>query len=117
EMCERYLKSHVFVSPSSIESQSNSIGEAIILGVPVVSSDVGGIRSNWNNELIHNENGYVYPADAPYMLAYYIMNLFNNDELAQKFSHNARPKAIKFYDKEVNFKSLVDEYNKIAEEN
>ena len=64
-----------------------------------MSSDVGGIRSNWNNELIHNENGYVYPADAPYMLAYYIMNLFNNDELAQKFSHNARPKAIKFYDK------------------
>ena len=117
EMCERYLKSHVFVSPSSIENESNSIGEAIILGVPVVSSDVGGIRSNWNNELIHNENGYVYPADAPYMLAYYIMNLFNNDELAQKFSHNARPKAIKFYDKEVNFKSLVDEYNKIAEEN
>jgi len=41
-MCRRYLKSHVFVSASSIENSSNSLGEAMLLGIPTVASNVGG---------------------------------------------------------------------------
>ena len=111
EMCERYLKSHVFVSPSSIENSSNSICEAMILGVPVVCSDVGGIKSL----MIHNEEGLIYQADAFYMLARSIINIFEDDELAQKFSHNARAHALKTHDKDFNLKALIDAYNKIAE--
>ena len=110
-MCERYLKSHVFVSPSSIENSSNSICEAMILGVPVVCSDVGGIKSL----LTHNHEGYIYQADAPYMLARSIINIFEDDDLAQKFSRNARAHALKTHDKDLNLKALIDTYNKIAE--
>lgn len=41
-MCERYLKSNVFVIPSSIENSSNSLCEAQMLGMPYLSSFVGG---------------------------------------------------------------------------
>ena len=67
-MKERFLKSNVFVSPSTIENSPNSLGEAMLLGIPCISSDVGGVK----NLLKHEEEGYVYQTDAPYMLAYYV---------------------------------------------
>jgi len=54
QMCERYLKSNIFVCPSSIENSSNSLGEAMILGVPCVASNVGGVR----DMLEDNEEGF-----------------------------------------------------------
>ena len=70
KMKERFLKSNVFISPSTIENSPNSLGEAMLLGVPCVSSDVGGVK----NLVKHEEEGYVYQTDAPYMLAYYVKN-------------------------------------------
>lgn len=42
EMKERFLKSNVFAMPSTIENSPNSLGEAMLLGVPCVCSEVGG---------------------------------------------------------------------------
>ena len=42
EMAQEYLKSNVFVCPSTCENSSNSIAEAQILGVPCIASDRGG---------------------------------------------------------------------------
>lgn len=112
EMCERYIKSNVFVSPSSIENSPNSVGEAMLLGVPVVSSDVGGVK----NLLTHGKEGFLYQHDAPYMLAHYVCEIFANDELALKFSNNARERAKITHNKEANVKTLIDIYNQILEE-
>ena len=49
------LKSNLLLSPSVIENSPNSIGEAMMLGVPVVSSNVGGVSS-----IISNREGYMY---------------------------------------------------------
>jgi len=73
-MCNQYLKSNVFVSCSSIENSSNAIGEALALGMPIVASDVGGTK----DYITHQVNGFLYQADAPYMLAFYISKCFNN---------------------------------------
>lgn len=43
EICSRYLKSNIFICPSSIENSPNSLGEAQLLGVPCIASYVGGI--------------------------------------------------------------------------
>ena len=47
EMVECMLKSHVFLLTSTLENGSNSIQEAMMLGVPCVASKVGGIPSLW----------------------------------------------------------------------
>ncbi len=108
-MCQRYLKSHVFVCPSSIENSPNSLGEAMILGVPSIASYVGGIP----DMLIDRKEGFLYQHNAPYMLAHYICEIFGNDCLAKKFSNNAREHAIKTHDKTLNSKMLIEIYRKI----
>ena len=88
-MCRQYLKSHVFVSASSIENSPNSVCEAMLLGVPTVSSLVGGVA----NLLEHGKEGFYYQADAPYMLAYYVKKIFEDAELAKSFSSLACKRA------------------------
>ena len=110
QMCERYMKSHVFVCPSSIENSPNSLGEAMILGVPCVASYVGGIP----DMLIDKEEGFLYQSDAPYMLAHYVCEIFSDNELALKFSEKARKHAFKTHCQETNVKRLLDIYLQIA---
>lgn len=89
QMCARYLRSNVFVSASSIENSPNSICEAMILGMPVVSSDVGGVK----NLLEHGKEGLIYQYDAPYMLAFYIGAIFKSENLGKMLSDCARKKS------------------------
>lgn len=112
EMCERYLKSHVFVCPSSIENSPNSLGEAMLLGLPCVASDVGGVA----DLLMHKKEGFLYQADAPYMLAHYVSEIFSNEDLALEFSRNARKRAMKIHDKEENTKRILEIYKSILTE-
>lgn len=95
EMKRRYLSSHVFLSASSIENSPNSIGEAMLLGVPIVASAVGGVSSL----IRHAENGMLYQADAFYMAAYYIKEIFDNDEQAMMLSAKERNYADGLYDR------------------
>ena len=109
EMCQRYMKSHVFVSPSTIENSPNSLGEAMILGMPVVASDVGGVK----NMLNHGQEGYIYQMDAPYMLAYYVMKIFKDDKVACEMAEKARNHALQTHDAAKNYADLIKIYNKI----
>lgn len=109
QMCKRYLRSHVFVCPSSIENSPNSLGEAMILGVPCVASDVGGV----SDMIQHREEGYIYQADAPYMLAYYVGEIFKNDEIALQISEKARKHALITHDPNKNLSRLLEIYKEI----
>ena len=42
QICKQYLKANLFVCPSAIENSPNSLGEAQLLGMPFLSSYVGG---------------------------------------------------------------------------
>lgn len=109
QMCEQYLKSNVFVSASFIENSSNSLSEAKILGVPSVSSFVGGVTSL----ITHNVDGFAYQHDAPYMLAHYVSEIFGNDDLALSFSKKARARALITHDRATNTKRLMEIYGNI----
>lgn len=95
KMIDHYLAANIFVSPSAIENSSNSICEAMFLGVPVVSSYVGGISSL----IDHYRNGLCYPCDATYMLAHYIIKIFTEDALAGQLSIGAYATAHKRHDR------------------
>ena len=112
QMCDQYLKANVFVSASTIENSPNSVGEAMLVGCPVVTSDVGGVK----NMLQHGEEGFVYQTSAPYMLAHYVNQIFENDALAQRFSKNATEHAKETHDMERNYKCLLKIYKSIIEQ-
>lgn len=111
EMCERFLGSNVYVCPSSIENSPNSLGEAMILGLPCVASYVGGIP----DMIEHKKDGFLYQVDAPYMLCYYVCEIFDHDDIVRKLSVNARRHALKIFDSDENSKNLIEIYNGILE--
>lgn len=110
EMCRQYLTANVFVSASTIENSPNSVGEAMLVGCPVVTSDVGGVK----NMLTHGVEGFVYQSTAPYMLAYYVKEIFRNDGLALRFSKNARMHAMQTHSRENNMETLLNIYKKVV---
>lgn len=109
QMKEQYLRSHVFVSPSTIENSPNSLGEAMMLGVPCISSDVGGVK----NLIEHNKEGFVYQSDAPYMLAFYIKKYFGDIEVSKRFSDAGKAHAQKTHDRVKNINRLLQIYEEI----
>lgn len=111
QMCKRFCSAHVFVSASSIENSPNSLGEAMLLGVPIVSSCVGGVK----DMLVDSQEGFIYPADEPYMLAYYINKIFEDDDLAIRLSKNAKKHAKFTHDPQRNLDGLLNIYNEIRE--
>lgn len=111
QMKERYLRSNVFVSASSIENSSNSIGEAMLLGTPVVSSCVGGIMSLME----HGKEGLLYPASEVNMLAHHICTLFADPDFALALAQAARHRAAKTHDGAKNAAVLMQIYREIAQ--
>ena len=109
EMKAQYLQSNVFALPSTIENSPNSLGEAMLLGIPCVASDVGGVTTMMK----HGEEGYVYQATAPYMLAHYIMKVFEKQEQVEKMGLAARGHAKRTHDPEKNLQDLLNIYQEI----
>ena len=109
QMCERFLQSHVFVSPSIVENESNSLSEAKIMGVPSVASYVGGVT----DRIEHGKDGFFYQHDASYMLAHYVCEIFKNKDLAISFSKKAKINAQKTNDIKINIQTLKRIYKEI----
>ena len=110
QMKERYLKSQVFVLPSSIENSPNSLGEAMLLGVPCIASDVGGVRCL----MTHGVEGLIYPADDPHLLAHDICEMFAHPEKAAQMARAGREHAGKTHDAQKNLEILHQIYTEIA---
>lgn len=113
EMKQQYLQSQVFVCPSAIENSPNSVGEAQILGTPVVAAYVGGIPSM----VTHNETGLLYRFEEPEHLAAHIMALFEDEELCQKLSQAGRRAATTRHNPQRNAEALLEIYESLKNMN
>ncbi|MBA6384477.1 glycosyltransferase [Colwellia sp. BRX10-6] len=109
QMVENLLKSHLYVCCSTIENSPNSLGEAMLIGVPSIASFVGGIPDMVND----GDNCLLYQHNAPYMLANKIKKIFGSDDLALKLSKKAIEKALVTHAPQSNNKNLIDIYKKI----
>ena len=102
-------ESDIFVHPSYIDNSPNSICEAQILGIPVISTNVGGIASLIED----NKTVYLIPANDPFSLAAKIIELKNNMDSAAEIGMNAREAALVRHDRETIKKDLNNIYNEL----
>lgn len=108
---QRLLKTHLMLMPSMIENSPNSIGEAMLLGTPVVAADVGGIPS-----ILHDKiEGYLYPSMDEKKLAKKICKIFESDKLALYFSRNGKKRAKELYSKSHNMEQLLAIYQAVGD--
>lgn len=112
KMKAAYLEANAFVLPSTIENSPNSLAEAMLLGVPCVAADVGGV----SNMLANREEGFVYQPTAPYMLAYYIDKVFAMEDRAEAMGQQARAHAEKTHSFGVNLDALLEIYRTVGKE-
>ena len=109
EVIKRLLKTHIVIVPSIIENESNSLTEAHLLGVPTIAAFSGGMT----DRIIHKESGFLYPFSEPAMCAEYILEYFNDDNLAKKYGQVARKKAVKRNNPQRNQKRIIEIYKDI----
>ena len=108
ELAKLYTKVNVFVMCSAIENHSNSLKEAMTVGVPSISAAVGGITSYAKDE----ENALLYRFEEYEVLADKISRIFDSDALSERLSTHAREKMLKLHDG----KDIADKTLKIYEE-
>ena len=81
--------SDIFVHPSHIENAPNSVDEAMLLGMPVITTFAGGTSS-----LISEKEGILIQDGDPFSLAGAILDLKDNYEFAKELGKCARIRAI-----------------------
>lgn len=107
------LSSDVFVHPSHIDNSPNSVCEAMMLGIPVVSTDVGGIPSLIENGV----DGLLVPSGNANLMTEAILRIMNDQVLANKLSKNARKRALERHDKAKIVNDLFSIYKSLISSN
>ena len=112
-MKERYLKSAAFVCASYVENSPNTLAEAMLLGMPVITSDAGGITS-----MISDNEGYIFKRGDVEALCEYLDEVFRlEDECDSTLLDRcmaARKRAMADYNGETNHIRLLNIYRKIV---
>lgn len=110
KLVECLMETTLFVHPSHIDNSPNSVCEAMLLGVPVVAAQVGGVSS-----LIRDgEEGVLYPDNDPYLLAHQVLELAGDTEKRKALGIAARNRAVIRHDKAAIFESLLTIYKTIS---
>ena len=104
---DELLLADIFLHPSYIDNSPNSVCEAQLLGLPVVSTNVGGLSSI----IEHNKTGLLVPANDPYSMASNILFLIHNKENAMCLGRNAREAALVRHNPEQISHDLLNIYN------
>jgi glycosyltransferase involved in cell wall biosynthesis len=108
EMRNHFLRSHVFVNASSIENSPNSLGEAQLLGVPCVSSYVGGTPEFMG----YGKAGTLYRFEEYEMLADAVCRIFMKGYIQSEIDEG-RSFAIERHHPQINAMQLLNIYNEI----
>ena len=96
EIIQEMLQARLFVLPSHMDNSPNSLAEAMLLGMPCIASDAGGIPSM----LKDNVEGVLYPHQDIAALAEAIDIVLADSDLAAKLGNQARRTALIRHDPE-----------------
>ena len=93
-LLDLYETSDVFVLPTRADYTPNVVVEALAMGLPVITTNVGGL---W--ELVREGNdGFIIPPSAGDILGNRLLRLKSNPALLQQFKRNARKHAENTFD-------------------
>lgn len=109
DMKQAYLDANVFVLSSTMENSPNALGEAMLLGLPCVAAEVGGVSS-----LIGSQEGILCAPVNPAAMAEGICRVFSMENQAEAMGAAARTRARKTHDPEQNMKDLMDIYRLLS---
>ena len=98
-------KAGVFVMPSKSEGMPNALIEAMILGIPVISTDCpcGGPREL----IVHGKNGLLTPVDDVEKMKENLQYVLNDLQNAREMGLNAR-KTTDIYREEIVYREWMD---------
>ncbi len=109
DMTTLLCNSTMYVHTAYIENSPNSLCEAQILGVPVVSTNVGGISSLVGDGV----DGILVPANDPFRMAYEILSLYNDKDRMRNYSIKGMARAKERHNPDNIAKDLMNCYNTI----
>lgn len=104
--------SHVFVIPSLYEGLSIAMIEAMASGLPVVASDVPGLRGH----VINLKNGMLFQVKNSHHLSNCLLDLANDKELRLKLSSGARLTFAREFDMKQNIIPLDRLFRKVVQD-
>lgn len=103
------LCSTAYIHPSYIDNSPNSLCEASLLGIPCISTNVGGIAS-----LIEDgKTGFLIPANDPYQMAFLMKFLSEKQDVNVEMGKRAKEMAVKRHDRETIVNRVLEIYKEI----
>lgn len=110
QVAERLRLSHVCVVPSAIEGASATLCEAMMIGTPSICAFRGGMTDLLTDKV----NGFTYDFPEYPHLALRIMDIFENDSMAEDFSEKTKALANARHNREKNPQDMVNVYKEIV---
>ena len=110
QLADTMKRSHVLVSPSYIENSSNSISEAMLVGLPCVVSFVGGVTTTSR----HTETALMFPAGDSMLLADCVRRIITDANTAICLSTQAKRVAGERHNPEKIARNQMAIYQSIA---
>lgn len=111
EIAQELANADFYVHPAIIDNSPNTVCEAQLIGVPVISTNAGGIPS-----LVEDgKTGFLYPYCEPHALAFRIMSLAEQKKLLESVSSMEMQKSRLRHDPSEIARCVVDIYRTIIQ--
>lgn len=108
-LIENMLDSHLYIMTSHIENSPNNLCEAMMLGMPCISSFAGGTESMMEN----GKEGLLIQDGDPWSLAGAVIELISDREKLKFFGLNARNRALERHNKDKVLNEFISIYSSV----
>ena len=109
EILDVLSETNIYIMPSHIENSSITLSEAMILGLPTISTLAGGTSSRLEN----GKEGLIIQNGDPWSMAGAIIELINNYDIAVEYGKKARERARERHNPSKVIKDLLNIYMEI----
>lgn len=113
QLVKNILEADIYINTSYIDNSPNSVCEAQLVGIPIISTNVGGISSLISDGI----SGYLVPANDPFTLVSKIIKIIKNRDNAKIVANKGRIVALERHNKETIKKDLFNCYSKLINAN